>query len=131
MVQCWAAPLPLIHISISDFISSRRFIMNDHLNEHRPLNRAKSFEFTTLDAATVPLAHQFSFKKKTSSQGPSRKTSSILGPSRKTSSLGPSRKTSKSSYRKKSEVMIVPSLQAVERTAPNARYCDSIKTLFR
>ncbi len=95
--------------------------MNDHLNEHRPLNRAKSFEFTTLDAASIPLAHQFSFQKTSSSQGPSRKTSS----------LGPSRKTSKCSNRKKSEVMIVPSLQAVERTAPNARYCDSIKTLFR
>lgn len=85
--------------------------MNEHLNEHRPLNRAKSFEFTTVDAASIPLAHQFSFKK--------------------TSSQGPSRKSSKSSYRKKSEVMIVPSLQAVQRTAPNARYFDSIKTLFR
>ncbi|XP_032779506.2 bestrophin-4 [Daphnia magna] len=61
---------------------------------HRSLDRARTFQFTTVDAASMPLTQQFSF-------------------------------------RKKSDVMIVPSLQAVKRTAPNARYFDSIKTLFR
>lgn len=92
--------------------------MHDHLKEHQPLNRAKTFNFTTVDAAFMPLNHQFSIRKK-SPPGSSRKTSQS------------SRKTSQSSWRKKSEVMIVPSLRDVKRTAPNARYFDSIKTLFR
>jgi hypothetical protein len=76
--------------------------MNEPLNEHQPLKRLKTFESTSADAEFV-LAQ---------TQACSRKTSQI-------------------SNRKRSELTRVPSLQAVTRTAPNARFLDSIKTLFR